>query len=668
MTVPVRATISLRIGTPFWREAAWRKELLTTLSAYRDTIEEVAFFTSATHPPLPLRTIRELAADAAHILPEFRAVGLSAGINHLSTIGHHNENLAYSLHEPWTKLTNIHGVVEEGNYCPNDPDVRQYVHDSYVALAQAKPDFIWVDDDVRLQGHGKVDQACFCDRCLAIFSAESGHSWTREKLREEFGGGTPAERLAMRKLWLSHNRRTMRELLAHIRAAVDSVDPGLPIGLMTGENFYSGFAYDEWAQALAGAQGTQVMWRPGGGFYTDDWTGGLLGKAHSVGRQVAALPAAVVDIQSEIENFPYQRLKKAASSLALEVAAYIGAGCTGAALNCVGFVDANAAQEYLPYFDAVRECHAFLDRAVAAFGRSPNAGIWQALDRDEYATVRVDDDWSTAPGWHGPNSLTEWAEIGLPLAYGREGASMAVLSGDSCLAFSRDELCDLLAGGVLLDGPALQRLAALGLAEDIGFEVIGVREDDTIEQLTNDPLNGPLASSQRDCRQSFKWWSQPAYLLRPLSSAARVLAEGVDYAGTSYGAVGGVYENARGGRVAVCGYFPWSYLQTRAKTIQMKTLCRWLSRESLPALVDSYHKIALWSRRDAAGRPALLLANVSLDPATQVRILVRNAGPLTLTRMDGREESLPPLGADGPYTVFDLPYLNAWQAALLTSS
>jgi len=437
--------------------------------------------------------------------------------------------------------------------------------------------------------------------------------------------------------------------------------------LMSGENFYSGFAYDEWARALAGVQGAPVMWRPGGGFYTDEWTGGLLGKAHSIGRQVAALPDNVTDIQSEIENFPYQRLKKAASTLALEVAAYIGAGCTGAALNCVGFVDADPAQEYLPYFAAVRRCRAFLDRAVAAFGRSPSTGVWQAVNRDEYATVRIDGDWSAAPGWHGLNALGELAEIGLPIAYGREGAAVIALSGDSCLAFSREELRGLLAGGALLDGPALQRLNAMGFAEETGFEVIGVRDDDTIEQLTTDPLNGAFAGAHRDCRQSFKWWSEPACLLRPLLPEARVLAEGVDYGGVSHGAVGGVFENNLGGRVAVCGYFPWRYLQTLAKTVQLKALCRWLSRESLPAYLDSYHKVALWSRQDAEGRPALLLLNASLDDAEQVRVLIRAAGPLTLTRMDGREESLTPDGEDGPYSIFTIPRLDAWQTALLTS-
>ena len=52
-----------------------------------------------------------------------------------------------------------------------------------------------------------------------------------------------------------------------------------------------------------------------------------------MGRQVSALPDWVVTIQSEIENFPYHRLKKSAHITALEAASHIAAGCTGAAFN-----------------------------------------------------------------------------------------------------------------------------------------------------------------------------------------------------------------------------------------------------------------------------------------------------------------------------------------------
>ena len=50
---------------------------------------------------------------------------------------------------------------------------------------------------------------------------------------------------------------------------------------------------------------------------------GLAGKSHDVGRQVSVLPPGVISIQSEIENFPYQLLKKSACATVLEAARII---------------------------------------------------------------------------------------------------------------------------------------------------------------------------------------------------------------------------------------------------------------------------------------------------------------------------------------------------------
>ena len=58
----------------------------------------------------------------------------------------------------------------------------------------------------------------------------------------------------------------------------------------------------------------------------------------------------------------------------------------------------------------------------------------------------------------------------------------------------------------------------------------------------------------------------------------------------------GVFENALGGLICVAGYFPWSFLQNYSKSAQLKTVFRWLSRDTLPAYVASYHKINLWVR------------------------------------------------------------------------
>ena len=47
----------------------------------------------------------------------------------------------------------------------------------------------------------------------------------------------------------------------------------------------------------------------------------------------------------------------------------------------------------------------------------------------------VNGDWFAAPSWYTPAAQGELAEIGLPIAYGRDGAAMVLLSENSCMAF-----------------------------------------------------------------------------------------------------------------------------------------------------------------------------------------------------------------------------------------
>jgi hypothetical protein len=662
------ATVSLRIGTHLWESPARLDEVLTLVKDFSQTVTEVACFTGFTHPPLPLATIARRAETLAAILPRFRALGVAAGINHLSTLGHLDENLANSLREPWQHLVDISGTESRSCYCPSDPAMQDYIGQSYAALAAAKPAFIWVDDDVRLEHHPPgVTFACFCPRCLARFAEETGTAWTREVLAAAFDGGAREERLALRRRWLAHNRGVIGDLLALIRAAVDAVDPAIPLGLMTADVPYSGLDFPNWAAALAGENGLAVKWRPGGGFYTDAMPTEALVKAHAIGRQTGLLPHTMTDVQYEHENFPYQRLKKSVRLFTAEIAAAIGAGCTGVALNILSAVPTPLIEEYRPLFAAVDARKDWYDAAVGAFGRSACEGVWTACTRDHFAAMQADGAWGRGPLWGGGLwSANELSEIGLPLAYTADGARVALVSGDAVLDFSRDRWRELLAGGVLLDGPALARLHELGLGEYAGFAPAGEQLADTIEQLADDPLNGRFAGWQRDCRPSF--YPTMTYFLQPTAPGARPLAHAVDFTPTDLGIVAGAYENRLGGRVAVLGYYPWHALGTLMKTAQMKALARWLSGDTLPAYVDSYTKTALWCRRDAEGNPALLVLNASLDDADDLRLCLRDK-PEVLVVADRHNlgESLIPKSADdGPYGIYHLPPLGAWEAVVVT--
>ena len=85
----------------------------------------------------------------------------------------------------------------------------------------------------------------------------------------------------------------------------------------------------------------------------------------------------------------------------------------------------------------------------------------------------------------------------------------------------------------------------------------------------------------------------------------------------------------------------------------------------LPAYVSSFHKIALWCRRDGEGQPVIPLINASLDAVSGVRLHVRDASSFHLVRLDGRTEDIVTIACDGDYTVLELPPLAPWEIVLL---
>jgi hypothetical protein len=99
----------------------------------------------------------------------------------------------------------------------------------------------------------------------------------------------------------------------------------------------------------------------------------------------------------------------------------------------------------------------------------------------------------------------------------------------------------------------------------------------------------------------------------------------------------------------------------------MRRLVRWLSADKLPCYIDSLHKMAIWKRTDANGRPAMLVLNNSFDRACNVRLAVKGAPQdLTLTRTDLAMQQLKNLSDDGLYSFYEIDALNPWEMALVT--
>lgn len=625
---------ALRVLPAHWLNDAALDRLLQSLARYPGAVDELVFFTAETHPPLPLDEFESRCQRLAAVLPRVRAHGYGAGINILATMGHHEEDLAHSLDEAWPRVTDLDGNISRGSYCPAAPELLDYVNQIYALVAQAAPDVIWVDDDIRLLGHMPIRATCFCSGCIARFNQEVGGKFDRQSLAAALQQPPTPDRNNWRSRWVEHNRRMITTILRHAAEAVHRVNPTIPLGFMTGERFYEGYAFEEWAEALTGTESGPARWRPGGGFYTDDAYMGLVDKAHEVGRQVARLPANITHIQSEIENFPYQRLRKSVKITLLEATAHIASGATGTAFNILS-QHADPLDEYHPFFERIAQCRPFLDRLGGTLGRAPAVGVWPAWNSDAVIDHMGTGEWPASNDnlrtLRQPYVL---GELGLPIAYRQEDGRITALAGALPAAFSRQALKQIFQGGVIMDGAALQSLTALGLERWAGTQVREVIDRDMSEVLSAAPLNGRFAGWARNCRQSF--WPQPAFSLEP-AGGTEVLAALVDYTGTECGVSMTAYENELGGRVVVMGYSPWTLVHNQGKVGQLRRICDWASRDRLPVVVETYARVQVWARTLPDGGLGIVLLNASLDAIPELELRIRTeAETFDYLCMDGR--------------------------------
>jgi len=94
----------------------------------------------------------------------------------------------------------------------------------------------------------------------------------------------------------------------------------------------------------------------------------------------------------------------------------------------------------------------------------------------------------------------------------------------------------------------------------------------------------------------------------------------------------------------------------------------WLSKNSLPAYVDSYHRINLWVRKPEKGKLIVALTNSYLDPATELKLkLLTDREEISVFDMDCRETRTKVNLVDGEYRQFVLPEVKPWQMVLILS-
>jgi hypothetical protein len=639
------------------------ERMLAFVQEYASVVDEVALFDSITHHLyVPLAEYAPRMAMVRRRMEALRCAGVrSVGINVLTTLGHINEAWDTMPRLPFQPMIGHDGSVSTGCACPNSAGLREYVRAKYTLAAQAGPDFIWVDDDIRMQNHG-VAYACFCPLCLEKFAQMVGRAYTREELVGALDDPAGEE---VRRAWVEQNVRSIESLLSDVEQAIHQVNPDIVTGLMTagpGWTTYSGMAFERWMRAL---KATKM--RPGGGFYSDAARLEILDKAFDVGRQRAARPSGVADCQYELENFPYQTLKKSASSVINEGTLALAAGLNGVAFNALGMWE-GALDDFAPLARRAQQARPMWETLARHCQDMPTRGLWitwtpQLMARRK---VQVGERWFANQKTYDFPRAHVLAQIGLPLSVeiAPEGAS--VLYGRVIEAFDDDQLRQMLAHGVLMDSAALDVLTARGLGHLAGVRVTRRIDNGAMERLTDDPLNGLRRAEVRDARIEF--WGDArgmADVLEPLASGVRVLATLEDYFRRPIGPCMTAYENELGGRVVVCGYAPWIFVHSSAKRTQLLNAADWVTHGRLPVRIDETLPLSPIVRANAdATRGAVVLLQHGLELVKQATLHLRAAGKDVRLVTSAGIQPLPTVAEPGGWWV-RLEGLQPWTTTCL---
>lgn len=650
---------SFRVAYENWYDEKRFQDILDLFDKHRHSIDQIALFTSATHAPLTIDEMNHRVYILTKRIVTAKEHGYSCGINILATIGHHCEDLKHSLNLPYYRMTNIECEVCEGSFCMNDSNfIEGYVKPVYTLLAYSHPDFIWIDDDVRYS-HWPIGNGCFCDNCIDIFNRDNGSKHSRESLKVALDKYD----IPFRKQWLRHQGKSISMLFSEIVHSVRAVSNEIILGFMTGERFFEGYDFAEFANALSENGTKNIMWRPGGGTYTDYAFDAFIEKAGTIGRQTAYLPNYVNIIQSELENFPYQLIKKSPLATAIEAAIYLAVGCNGTTFNIFPSETGEPVANTEQYMNEIDRMSGFYRLLSDTFNGSKISGIHTGWCKDSIAagSNKLSNGWGECYNFYA----AEIFNYGLPEAYDLQSSSAFMLTQKSAYALTDAEILHVLSKGVYLDSAAVSALNDLGYGEYIGFTVGEEVPVDAREQYLHHTLNIGIENGIRNCRQAFN--QGDSFNLIPVKGA-EVLCNLIDYHDNILADCSmGIFKNSLGGTVCAAGYYPFTWISDYYKTIQMKRIFKTLTENNLPVYVDTYCRIHTFAHTLENDRNAFALLNNNIETLENIRICVKTENiELTLTDMTCKSTVLNMCDEKDGYKIFMVPNIKSYGMCLIT--
>jgi len=607
--------IMLRLKEPDYETRSRREKFISVMKQSGKAVDSVALFIGNVHDFLPYEELLpRLPAINEAMMEIKRELKTLTGINLLSTIGHLEEADCY----PPSKMPAM--INYDGKSCRYIPcpSSSQFLNDTakkYREIAKLNPDFIWIDDDLRMHNHRPAALGCFCHNCLEKFAEFSGARYTREQLVSILSDDT-GEAENLRRKWFLWCNKILSKIIMIVERQVHQVNPKIIVSLM----FAGGMTYDysNFLNILR-KKTKNTFLRPGGGFYIDSYPFALINKAIEYSKQISVARVKQNDkILAEIENFPYNAPLKSLRIFSTEITASIAAGCNGATVNISHMVP-DVFPEYRKFLETIGEKHRFWHVLSCEVQDLPVSGAYLGCDSNHYAIKRYMIFWR--PQFCGsPVNLTL---CGIPVTGDRSSSLFSVLSYNTVDGMTGEQLKEILSQPALIDATAVRYIQKKGLAHLVGVKIEEEVKTHCVEQYLEQKINDGFAGKFRDSRPGF--FEKSSYVFRCLGKKAVPICQlRADYKNgkiLGYSAV--AFENEYGAKIVCFGYDPWEYIFSEDKIKQMQNAVSWLTDDKFPLMILFPPRLVPFLRYGKRGKTILVMINASFDDIKEIRFSTR---------------------------------------------
>ena len=397
--------------------------------------------------------------------------GLVVSLNVWVTIGHNDRGCRFPEGSRYEPMVSPRGELSKSCGSFADPVWRRDLCELYGRFATLGFRVIWVDDDYRYHNHPPITWGGgFEPGVLARFAQKVGREVTRQEVVKNIL--RPGKPHPWRAKWMGTWRELQEELARELADAVAENAPGeTKIGLMSSHPSVHSIEGRDWRRLFdAFSIDGKVAFRPGYAAYRES-----LGKEKAFSFMMLDVQRRPqppdCEVAPEIENYPYTHWVKSDSMTWADMALAMFFGSDALLLEVFPICGNPANEEDAGIgrlLDLSRPALEWISSRFAKHFETRGVGIpWRT---DAAARIHTSDGQSMdelRASFSGPADFL--LPNGVPVSAGHQQVN--AVFGSLAWAFDDEELREMLAGGLLLDGDSADILCQRGFGPDIGVDV-----------------------------------------------------------------------------------------------------------------------------------------------------------------------------------------------------